>query len=359
MFTSYFVAYTIFAPIVGYLSDSMGSRKVIASFAALLGIGAILMGFSHHPQAIYLFSFLMGAGGSACWTPIVGLLSRWSSPSRRGMAIGIVLVGTGLGFSAMGLILPLFVGLYGWRLSWVFPGLIMVLFAFFDWLLLREAPIEAGGGRHEISSNPDPQKRKPSRVSYRGIFRSLDFWLITVSYFFYSFTLYVAMDYLPTFAIDELGFEKILASTLMTAIGLGTLPGSLLFPTLSDRFGRKAVLIACDLAFALIFLGFASFGGYLPLAVISFLFGMFSWGGVGIYASSAAEYFPPESSGSVMGLWTISYGMGAFISPPIAGFLADVSGSFFFAFILALVTGLISSFLLLPLGRRLPPQEGL
>ena len=340
MFTSYFLAYTIFAPIVGVLSDLVGGRRVIASFSALLGIGAILMVLSSNLLTACFFSFIMGAGASASWTPIVGLLSKWFSPSKRGMAIGVALVGSGLSFGIMGLILPLMVPVYGWRFSWLLSGLTMAFLALVNWLWLRDTPSDMG------------LKERGPKPTYKKPLESLSFWLIAISYFFFAFALYVAMTYLPTYAIDELGFKEAIASALMTSLGFGTIPGSLLFPPLSDRLGRRNVLIACNLVFALIFLGFALVRNYVFLMLCSFILGMLSWGALGTYAASSAEYLPREWSGTVMGLWTISYGAGASISPPVAGYIADVSGSFFWAFILALISGLISTSLLAPLRKK-------
>jgi MFS family permease len=73
-----------------------------------------------------------------------------------------------------------------------------------------------------------------------------------------------------------------------------------------------------------------------------------------MYAASASDHFSKDYSGSIVGLWTVFLGVGSIISPIIAGWTADTTGTLSWSFILAATGGGISFLLLLPLSRLSP-----
>jgi MFS family permease len=74
-----------------------------------------------------------------------------------------------------------------------------------------------------------------------------------------------------------------------------------------------------------------------------------------MYAASASDYFSKYSTGSIIGLWTLYLGIGLTISPIIAGWTADMTGTLTWSFILAAAGGIISILFLLPVRR--PPRD--
>jgi MFS family permease len=73
-----------------------------------------------------------------------------------------------------------------------------------------------------------------------------------------------------------------------------------------------------------------------------------------MYAAAASDYFSKESSGSIVGLWTVYLGIGSVISPIIAGWIADTTGTLSWSFVLAAGGGLMSLLLLIPMWRMKP-----
>jgi len=66
-----------------------------------------------------------------------------------------------------------------------------------------------------------------------------------------------------------------------------------------------------------------------------------------LYALCAPDYFSKSRAGFIVGLWTLFLGIGFILSPIIAGWVADFSGTFMWSFVLAIITAMISIFLLL------------
>src|SRR4030042_4335031 len=54
IYGSFFMAYTVFSPVLGFLSDRINIRALLTSFSVILGIGTLLMGYSSsHIEAIF------------------------------------------------------------------------------------------------------------------------------------------------------------------------------------------------------------------------------------------------------------------------------------------------------------------
>ena len=70
-----------------------------------------------------------------------------------------------------------------------------------------------------------------------------------------------------------------------------------------------------------------------------------------MYASAASDYFSKESAGSIVGLWTVYLGVGSTLSPIIAGWIADTTGTLAWSFVMAAGGAVISLILLVPVWR--------
>ena len=111
----------IFAPIVGFLVDRFGSRKLLLGGSIVIGIGLLILSFTQSLLMFYM-SFLFIALGAGGCTSVVTMtaVAIWFR-KNVGLALGIM----ASGFGAGGLIVPLVVFLIdacGWRLTLVILG---------------------------------------------------------------------------------------------------------------------------------------------------------------------------------------------------------------------------------------------
>ena len=343
--SAYFVAYMVFAPILGNLTDKIGGRKVITAFCIVLGTGTVLMGTITYLWTACLFHFIVGVGAAACWAPVSALLQKWFSARQRGMALGILTVGAYLGSATMGIILPRLLFGYGWRFSWYLLGLLAFVMVPTNGFLLRSKPEDVS---IKVQSEVSSLGTSMSQIDYREMLRTSKFWLIGTSYLAMSFATYVAYIFLVTYATLELKMEYTAASMLVTVLSLCGILGALIFPALSDRLGRRKTLAVSNLLLAFSLLAFVlvkSNAFLLTLSVVAL--GVFDGGIWPVYAACAADYFSPSVAGTVMGFWTTLYGLGSIISPPIAGYLADLYGTFFWSFIMSSIVAVVATLLIL------------
>jgi len=372
IFNFYLAAYVCLAPFAGNLTDRFGARRVITLFGIVLGIGTLLMGTVESFWTAGIFFALAGAGASAMWTPVITLVQRWFGKRRRGMALGILSTGFGLGFAATGWLFPILVSSFSWRFCWYVLGAWALIMVLVNGLFLRSRPEDlqmSPWGEEEEDDLPVNLGREGSvrglrsteEGRYREIFGSSRFWTIGVSYFFISCALYTITTFMVDYANVELGLGFKEASFLATIHGLSQVVGVLTIPILSDRIGRRLTLVGSNVVIALTILGVIAsattdvrWGIPILLASIALL-GIFYGITWPMYGACGGDYFRKEVMGTVIGAWTPFYGLGAILAHFLSGRIRDTTQSFQKAFYLAILFALVAAFLMQRVER---PDEG-
>jgi len=182
------------------------------------------------------------------------------------------------------------------------------------------------------------------------LLRHIRFWHIGMAYLRTGLSILIAFTFLSTYAVQELAFPYEAATRLITVIGAGAMIGKLTLGPLSDKVGRIKVMMLCAVLIATGSLGMA-FGQGMTLTLFTAIFSL-GYGALwSMYAASASDYFSKESAGSIVGLWTLYLGIGSILSPIIAGWIADTTGTLTWSFVLAAAGAVISLFLLVPVWR--------
>lgn len=351
IFSSYFITYTLLAPLFGLLVDRSDAKVILTVFVAILGIGAYLMSVSTTVIQSSIFFALAGIGHSACWAPVVTVVMRWVSEKRRGITLSIVDLGTTTGIALWSIMIPFIISGFSWRAVWVSLGITAFLVAGANFFLVRSYPTDNSGS---LESRTVPKTQISIKKAYKAIFRDPNFYMIGSSYLLISFSILIPFTFLTTYATNELMIPYKSATGLVAVIAISGAIGKLILGHVSDRVGRIKIMMLCGVLAATGNLGMAYSQGFYMLFLFSIIFGV----GYGtlwpIYAASARDLFPKDFAGSVIGLWTLYHGLGSVLSPIISGWSIDVTGTFFWAFILAMISAVISFLLLLPMKKAAP-----
>jgi len=352
VYNAYLFTYLAVTPLTGFLTDRLGARRVITSCALLLGGGLVAMGAADSLFEACVSYAIVGLGATGMWTPVITVVQRWFDPKRRGLALGILSTGYGLGFASMGAAFPWIVQHYSWRHSWVILGAAALVMVLGNGLFLRSSPEVSGlrpwGERGAVSPGPEPKIPKVRAERY-PILRSPTFWIIGASYFSIAFSLYGITTFMVDYAEHQLGFPLEKAGLLATVHGSCQVLGVLTVLPLSDILGRKKTIILSNAFITLALAGILFSGNSWP-ALMFFVGLMAVFYGVTfpIYGACAGDYFPKEVMGTVIGAWTPFYGLGAILVHWVAGILRDTTGRYDLAFsinICAAVVGLALMFL--------------
>jgi len=145
-----------------------------------------------------------------------------------------------------------------------------------------------------------------------------------------------------------------MAGILAAIIGAGSIIGRISAGFLSDRVGRKRVLIT-EYSFQLMTLIWLLFSKEVwMLFIFAILFGLSSGGWAGIITAFPADYFGSKATGSILGFAVIFAGVGVGIGPFVGGLIFDITHSYYYMIlmcIIATIGAIISATLLRSVDR--------
>ena len=343
IFSSYFVAYTVFSPVLGLLADRYNVRVILTLFPALLGVGTFLMSRSLSLVNASFFFTLAGIGAAACWAPVMALAQRWISEKRRGLSLAFIDIGSALGITACSALVPLVVVAHGWRTGWMSLGVLAFVVAVANFFLVRSYPEEKFEHIHRTA---EKQARESVALTYIGLLRDLKFWLLALSYLLIGFSILIPFTFVSTYAVQELALSYEIAARLITVIGIAAIIGKVVLGPVSDTIGRIKVMMLCAALVAAGCLGMAYSKRLITLILSTITFGL-GYGAVwSMYAASASDFFSKESAGTIVGLWVLYFGIGSVLSPIIAGWIGDITGTLAFSFMVAMAAAAVALVLL-------------
>lgn len=320
----------IFAPLVGFLVDRFGSRKLIFLGTVIVGLGLILLSFTRS-LAMFYGSFLLisfGAGGCVSVVTMTSV-ANWFQ-KRVGMALGVMMSG----FGASGLLIPLIVYLIevcGSRSTLVILGLGMwALGTPLSWVI-RNTPEECGflpdvasPNHHILSQEPQGEEVE---VGLREVIKKPSYWYLNVAEAVRMMALAAVVTHVMPY-LSNTGMARTSAGLVAAAIPLCSIIGRFGLGWLADIFEKRKVLA---LSFFIMSLGMLAFS-YPSAMGAAFLFLVLFCPGFGgsiiLRGALLREYFGRDSLGKMLGVIMGSASLGGIIAPTIAGWAFDTTGSY-------------------------------
>lgn len=321
-----------FSPLVGRLVDRFGARAVIVPSTVLFGLAFMSLGAlsSHIWHAYAVFLFMGAVGGGTAPVPYSGVVSRWFD-RRRGLALGLMMAGTGLGTFVMPALASALIGYAGWRGAYLAIGLFVIAVAVpVVSLLLVDAP-ETVGQRPDGDAG-GPAAHGPSRdgdagLSARDALSSGGFWIMFAAFFLVSASVHGSLIHMVPMLTDR-GLSAQAAAFATSLLGGALLIGRVGTGYLLDRLFAPYVA-AClffGAALGLLFLWSGATGG-LAFAG-AFLMGLGMGAEVDIIAFLVSRYFGLRSFGEIYGYAFGSYMLGGVAGPFAMGVGFDAAGSY-------------------------------
>jgi sugar phosphate permease len=353
--TGNFLGYLALALVGGIVASRYGPRRIIAISMALIGVTMALTGLVGSFQEALVWRVLTGVGSGGSNVPVMALVPAWFAARRRGLATGVAVAGSSLGLIITGLLVPRILeacGADGWRYSWVFLGILVLLLGLLAAALLRDRPEEKGLCPVAAAANVTATSAaKASALDWGQVYRSTAVWCLALVYVAFGFSYIIYVTYFAKYLQAEAGYTKEAAGNLWAAVGWISIFCGLIWGTISDLVGRKVGLALVYLIQAAAFAAFALWRSPAGYIVSAIAFGLTAWSIPGIVAAACGDYVGGRMAPAALGFVTLFFGLGQAAGPSVAGALADATASFAPAFLLAAgvaLLGGIGSLLLRP-----------
>ena len=333
----------------GFLSDRVGTRTVVLAGGALLGLGLVLGSQVTALWQFYLtFGLLVGSGVSAFYVPLTATATKWFS-ARRGLAVGIVSAGNGLGILVLSPLSRFLITTFDWRTAMLILGDLAWLVVIPAGLLIRNSPQDMGAVAHgEAAAAAGPT---PSHTA-ASLLRSAPFWTIALTHFVCCAAHSGPIFHMVAHAMDQ-GVAKMAAATVFGVSGLSSIFGRLGTGLMADRFGAKQTLLAVlGLQAAMVFL-YLFARDQTTFYAFALVFGIAYGGVMPLYALVTREYFGERLMGTAYGgvffISCIGMGIGSYAG----GFIFDLLGSYQWLYVGSFAVALTAVLLALTLR---PPR---
>jgi MFS family permease len=320
----------VFAPLIGFLVDRFGPRKLMLWGTIIVGFGLILLSLTQSLAIFYASVMLIGFGAGGC-TVVVGMtaIANWFH-RKIGLALGVM----GSGIGAGGLMVLLIVGLidlYQWRCTLIILGLGMWALGIPLSLVVRNRPedfdylpkFEVSSPRflhHEI---PD----KEGEISFKAALKMRSFLYMNIAEFIRMMAIIAVITHVMPY-LTNVGMTRHTAGLIAGAFPLIGIIGRFGIGWLGDVFDTKYVMA---MATGLISLGLLAFSYmHARWAILPFLVLLpIGHGGNAVLRGSILrEYFGRGSFGKMIGIIMGSGALGEIIGPTIAGWVFDTVGSY-------------------------------
>jgi len=305
--------------LVSALSDATGKRKAILITAIVIfSLSSMLSGLAATFSVLLVSRLLMGLSEGGILPICQSLLVAESTEKRRGLNMGVMQnVGSNFFGSFLApIVLVAIAQAWSWRAGFYVaaaPGLLCALLVMF---LIREPQAAP------VSTASQPRGSWLELLRYRNIWVCIAVSIVMVAW------MVLGWVFLP-FAYPALrGLDDTVTSYLMSLLGISAVVFAFIVPGLSDRIGRKPVVIAFNAIGVVVPLAALYFGGS-PWLLGALVF--VGWSASGTFpifmATIPSETIPPRLLATAIGV-VIGVGeiLGGVSAPTLAGHAADLHG---------------------------------
>ena len=347
--TYFTISLALSIPVIGQLADRFGSRRVllpsILVFAALLALPALFVDALWKLFLIYILMGCLGAGANAL--PYLRTIATWFD-KRRGLAIGIAMGGSGMGFAYVPPLVQYVINVYDWRAGYlclaVFTVLVTMPLVYF---FLRDTPSQLGG------ADEHSEKAVKSTLKLLPLLKSRLLWQLFLIFCLLSFGLYGVLAHVTPMMSDR-GMTMTDAALVQSTLGIAIVISRVFIGYLIDRFLATRVAFICFIISAC-GVGVLSAGAVgTPAFLAALCIGLSIGAEIDMLAYLTSRYFGVDNFGKIYGILFTSFLIGTSLGPYLFGLAYETYGSYREVLISAVVVIIISAAmtLLLPAYKK-------
>lgn len=329
-------------PVAGILADRYGAYRTITAGAILYGLGLWFASMSTSALDFYLsMGLLVGIGLSgATQVVVLGAIGKVIPNERRGTVFGIVISAGSVGMFVFVPGAQSMLDTVGWRDTFTIAAIAIFMIPLVAIGLRAAPPVETPGRKQSLREAVGEAKSHSGYV------------LLTAGFFVCGFHVTFVGTHLPAYLADN-DVSPVAASYALGVIGLCNVIGAYFFGRLSDRYGKKNLLV-------IIYLGRAILMSMLLIVpvndVTAVLFGIcmgLLWlATVPLTSGIVAQVFGTRHFTMLFGVVFMSHQFGGFGGAWLGGYISDVTGSYDLMWAISVGLGLAAAALHWPISDK-------
>jgi len=311
---TYFFLYVVTLSASGLLAERFGLKRILVLSSLIAAVGLLGFGLAGDYPSLLVVAGLHGAGAGPYYAMAYSLMI-YAVPARlRGMASGLVNGGMSLGLVAgLAMAGPLYAATGSWRAPFLILALPSFLAVLLYQLLVREARAERRA------------------VSLGALLADPTLLCMNLAGFCVLYGWWVVLSWGPVFFQVERGVGLTRSGLYTLVIAITAIPSGLLLGHLSDRIGRKRIVLAMLplMALALVAIPQVQSRTGMLLALLAYgVVGKLAWDPLGIaWLGDYVARRRPEAVGAAVSLFSFTSVTSAILGPPLTGWIKDRSGS--------------------------------
>lgn len=336
--------------IFGAVQIRLGGVKQIF----LVGATSLIVAFAIYSQAQSISLFYIGAAffgigiGYTAAVPLSVMVANWFI-EKRGTILSTIYSGSGIGGIILNPIVGNWIATAGWRASYLFSILLILIFLTPAYILLKEKPsvmglLPFGAGSH-VAINNDPQTEH-SGTTLEQAWKTPVFRRIVGAILLFGIS--IQPVYVNAAAhLSETGLNPQTVAYIMGSVFLSNTLSKILLGMVNDKYGIKLVLLINNSFF---FLGTLLLI-FIPNAAFGFVFAAFF--GVAYTMTSitipmlTATLYSGHDYGKILGILVAVQTAGYALGTPLNGLFFDLFHGYSYSFGLAILLDLIAVSLVL------------
>ncbi|PKB69955.1 MAG: hypothetical protein BZY77_02070 [SAR202 cluster bacterium Io17-Chloro-G5] len=326
----------------GFAADAFNKHKAVILGSAMAMGGCAYLVASIAPTYLGVLTFLVMLGAaSALWHPSSVSTLSLQFADRRGTALALHGVGASVGDSVGPLCIGAMLLLVGWKdlAQWhMIPALILALLM---WKAVRQY----------YSAGPGGLTRRSYFAGIKGIFTRPTIFMVMIASSFVGMARLSVITFLPLYLAEEMGYDSFWLGfhwALLYAMGIFSQP---LMGILSDRFGRKTVLLPSFATMGLLYLLLPMPDGGFLLALIIGTLGLFFYGTGNIATAAVLDVASEHVQGTTQSFMTLFQQVVTLPAPMLAGYIVSQFGYstvFYYSSVLLFSAATVWAFIRIP-----------
>ena len=332
----FFLGYFFFQIPGALYAANRSAKKLI--FWSLIAWGALAMatGLISNISVLVVIRFMLGVVESAVMPSMIIFLSRWFTKPERSRANTLLILGNPATLLWMSILSGYLIKSVGWRWMFIYEGLPAIIWAFFWWKLVEDAPRNAQWLSEEEKQDleaalqQEQQGIKPVK-NYAAAFRSRTVVLLCLQYALWSIGVYGFVMWLPSI-INAAPDADIVKTGWLTAVPFVlAIAGMLGVSHFSDKTLQRKIfiwpflLVGAVAFYASYMVGTSNFWLSFVLLIIA---GGAMYAPYGPFFAVITEILPRNVAAGAIALINSLGALGSFAGSYLVGFLNGKTGGF-------------------------------